>query len=219
MMSLEQRTLKIDEQIKAAMAEEPGSGYLAQFLSNALVELGQSAAPEDVAGVVRFVEGYIKQVPYLMSEGLKSAQAVELGPPMEHLLTQAAGYWDEPNDLIPDALGLVGLMDDAYFSLSLIQVLSDYCEMHNGVPLLVYPLTQSNRVVRGFIGDAIGAELDKLVLEAFGLAQKSDAASKLTTYEGATPIFPMEPTYVQPDADLRDEIKIMLTGTSLYLPD
>ena len=40
---------------------------------------------------------------------------------MREVIDDAVRYWQAPSDIIPDRLGLLGIMDDAYYALTLMQ--------------------------------------------------------------------------------------------------
>ena len=72
-------------------------------------------------------------------------------------------YWFDPNDVIHDHLGLLGVTDDAYASLLLLQSVSDYCQATSARPLLQQNLTVVNQAIRGFIGEPGASVLDQQV--------------------------------------------------------
>jgi hypothetical protein len=82
---------------------------------------------------------------------------------MGQMLQELESYWFETNDLVPDHLGLLGLIDDAYATLFLLQGPSDYCQATFGRPLLVQNMTSANQAIRGLIGEPVVSILDQHV--------------------------------------------------------
>jgi hypothetical protein len=82
---------------------------------------------------------------------------------MGQMLQELEAYWFEANDLIPDDQGLLGLLDDAYATLILLQAISDYSQATFGRPLLQQNMTAANQGMRGIIGDPIVSILEQRV--------------------------------------------------------
>jgi hypothetical protein len=82
------------------------------------------------------------------------------------LLESCEQYWDTGFDIIPDHLGLVGYMDDAYYILSIIQVIAEQHRQANGAPLMNIQLTPMNQTMRGLIGEPHATILDTAVATA-----------------------------------------------------
>ena len=79
------------------------------------------------------------------------------------MLEAAASYWAMSEDMIPDRLGLLGVLDDAYCSLTLMQSLSDRHEAETGRRLFSPDLEAANRAMRRLIGEPIASQLDMYV--------------------------------------------------------
>ncbi|MEE9253628.1 MAG: hypothetical protein V3U43_01715, partial [Pseudomonadales bacterium] len=116
---------------------------------------------QEVQGAVSFVREYVEHVPYYMEQGANAAAQLGLGAEMSQMLGELEAYWFEANDVIPDHLGLMGLMDDAYATLFLLQSLSDYCQATHGQPLLQQNFTHVNQIIRVWIGEPGATQLDQ----------------------------------------------------------
>lgn len=157
------KTNEIRKMIKDAVSDERKSGRLAEAVQNLARQRGVNPKPQDVQGMVSFVREYIEHVPHYLEEGAKAGAQLGLGREMGQMLAELEAYWFEADDVIPDWLGLMGLMDDAYASLLLLQSLSDYCVAMHGRPLLQDNFTQANQVIRGLIGEPAASHLDQRV--------------------------------------------------------
>jgi uncharacterized membrane protein YkvA (DUF1232 family) len=125
---------------------------------------GLTAQVDDLDNGTRFVLGYIKQVPYMMKVAWTAASNVGLEDEMEQILEMVQSYWLESDDVIPDDLGVIGLLDDAYCSLSSLQAVSDHYQLQTGKYLFPDNLSSANRVMRKIIGEPYAADLDRIVI-------------------------------------------------------
>ncbi len=160
----------IKKMIVEAQQIEERTGLLADCLRKLALMNGVQLSEAQMQGVLEFVYGYIQSVPYFMEEGLKAAKKAGMKEEMESVLDAAERYWLEPFDVIPDQYGMLGILDDAYFSLCLIQKVGNHCEEESGNPLLAVDLTPANTMVRGMIGEPHASTLDTLVANALGAA-------------------------------------------------
>lgn len=145
----------------------------------------QNAKPTalDLAHGSSFICNYLEQVPYLLTVAWTSARNVGLETEVTSILKMVESYWIEADDVIPDNLGIFGLLDDAYCSLSSMQTLSDLYRMQSGKHLFPDDLTAANQVMRNIIGEPYIAELDELVRKAIADARVEEAVQWLTSPE------------------------------------
>ncbi|MFB3079970.1 MAG: hypothetical protein ACE1Y4_18395, partial [Lysobacterales bacterium] len=125
---------------------------------------GRSAHAADLVNGAQFILGYIKQVPYMMKVAWTAACNVGLEEEMEQILEMAQTYWLEADDVIPDDLGVIGLLDDAYCSLSSFQAVSDHYQLQTGKYLFPDNLSSANKVMRKIIGEPYATDLDLIVI-------------------------------------------------------
>ena len=125
---------------------------------------GVDANPEDLQHGAHFVCGYIEHVPYMMKVAWTAAVNVGLESPMRQILDMVESYWIEGDDVIPDELGVIGLLDDAYCSLTSLQAVSDHYQLQTGKHLFPSDLGTANRAMRKIIGEPYGSELDRIVI-------------------------------------------------------
>ena len=157
----------------------------------------------------RFVIAYIEQVPYMLKVAMTAAANVGLEDEMRQIVDMVLSYWVQDEDIIPDSLGIVGLLDDAYCSLVSLQTVSDYYRLQTGKHLFPDDLTEANRVMRRIIGDPYVHELDRFVSQAItdaGVMQavKSMASDdKRQSLEARANIWNHGPVAEMPVDDLR----------------
>lgn len=163
---------------------DPQSALDLQKLLNVVAER-QKAKPTamDLAHGSSFIYNYLEQVPYLLTVAWTSASNVGLETEVTSILKMVESYWIEDDDVIPDSLGIFGLLDDAYCSLSSMQSLSDMYRMQSGKHLFPDDLTAANKVMRKIIGEPYTTELDELVSKAIADAKVEEAVKWLASPE------------------------------------
>ncbi len=131
----------------------------------------------------RFVVGYISQVPYMMKIAWTAALNVGLEDEMRKILQMVESYWIEGDDIIPDDLGVIGLLDDAYCSLTSLQAVSDHYRLQTGKHLFPDDLTSANAAMRKIIGEPYTSELDRIVIHTMKETGLIEAVKSLATEE------------------------------------
>ncbi len=131
----------------------------------------------------RFVAAYIEQVPYMMKVAWTAACNMGLEEAMRHILETVSSYWAEANDVIPDELGVIGLLDDAYCSLCSLQGVSDHFRLLTGKHLFPDDLSTANQAMRQVIGEPYTSELDRIVARTMNETGLVDAIRTLAGEE------------------------------------
>lgn len=129
----------------------------------------------------RFVIGYVEQVPYMLKVAATAAATVGLHAEMELIVQMVTSYWEQDEDVIPDHLGIIGLLDDAYCSLTTLQAVSDHYQLQTGKHLFPEDLTAANRVMRKIIGDPYVSDLDRFVANTINDAGIMSAVKALAS--------------------------------------
>ncbi|MEE8495267.1 MAG: hypothetical protein V3S21_02220 [Xanthomonadales bacterium] len=155
-------------QIEAMIAKQCDEAHCQTELHDLLAAVaerqGRSAQADDLDCGTRFILGYIKQVPYMIKVAWTAAGNVGLEDEMEQILDMVQSYWLEGDDVIPDDLGVIGLLDDAYCSLSSLQTVSDHFQLQTGKFLFPDNLSSANAVMRKIIGEPYATDLDRIVI-------------------------------------------------------
>lgn len=144
---------------------------------------GVSAQPEDLELGARFIRSYIEQVPYMMKVAWTAAGNVGLQSQMKEILEMVQSYWIEGDDVIPDELGVIGLLDDAYCSLTSLQSVSDHFRLQTGKHLFPNDLGDANRAMRKIIGEPYASELDRIVIRTMSETGLIKAVQSLASEE------------------------------------
>lgn len=181
----------VERLISQAFLDEEQTGRLANALRDRAAAQGYSPDRDAVGGAVSFVREYVEHVPGYLREGLEAARMVGREPEMRLMVDRALEYWLAPVDIIPDELGLLGVIDDAYFSLTLMQSVSDRYEEETGRPLFSRNLRAANDSIRNVIGEPAASQIDMHVgghLKADAMTQMVRALTAISSERGAFPI-------------------------------
>ncbi len=156
----------IRQKIREALHHERQTGTLARHLQSTLLIDGRPAAGDALAEAVELCRRYVERVPMLAELAIARAEAMDELDSIDPLLEAAGQYFLAPNDLIPDHLGLLGLLDDAYLASKLFEVMSEAYRQATGVPLIDADLAPANRMIVHFIGRDLAETMDRSVDEA-----------------------------------------------------
>lgn len=173
--------------IEAMIAEHCGApdaaADIGELLGVAADRQGREVSAEDLERGANFVCRYIELVPYMMKVAWTAAGSVGLEESMGKILDSVKSYWLEDEDIIPDQLGIVGLLDDAYCSLVSLQLVSDHYQMQTGKYLFPDDLTGANQALRKIIGEPYASDLDRMVTSTMQSTGMSDAIRALASPE------------------------------------
>jgi uncharacterized membrane protein YkvA (DUF1232 family) len=115
----------------------------------------------------RFVKKYIEHAPALLDDLIQLANRAGIYKEIQPIIEVAVEYFLSPLDVIPDDLGLFGLLDDAYLTHRLIQRLVDNFQSKADKPLLPPELNDANSFIRKLIGEPQATILDNAVTYNF----------------------------------------------------
>ena len=102
---------------------------------------------------------------------------------MERILESVLSYWVEGDDVIPDGMGVIGLLDDAYCSLTSLQAVSNHYRLQTGKHLFPNDLNAANQAMRRIIGEPYVTELDRIVIRTMNDTGMIEAAQSLADEE------------------------------------
>ena len=158
------RTKHIRKIISEALSYEKQTGNLATAVMQASPHLDDRERNE----IVKFVKEYIQHVPAFLEEAENISKKAGIFNEVKAIFEMTEDYFIQPIDLIPDYLGLLGLMDDAYLAHQLIQSISDRYRDNTGEPLLLTDMTRANQLIRMLIGEPMATNLDGMVMTVMG---------------------------------------------------
>ena len=159
------------KQIRALIEEGKGIERQSGVLRRAVISLaklnGVSISGPEVAKVVEFVTEYIEHAPALMTVIEEAATKNEVLADVRPILDASEEYFLATDDIIPDHYGLVGLLDDAYLTHSLMEAISDRYKSECGKSLLPMEAHELNTFIRRLIGAPFVSILDERVSTTF----------------------------------------------------
>lgn len=170
----------IRRKISQAMKHENRNHRVADAIVELGAQNGRQLTHTQVEEALTFIKEYVEHVPHFLSEGRKQAKKYDVHE-MENVLNAASWYWALEDDVIPDRIGLLGIIDDAYFSLCLLQGLSDQALETKGVALLPVDLKPANSNMRMLIGEPAASQLDMIVAEKLGAPNLLKAISAMAS--------------------------------------
>ena len=141
---------------------------LRQTVINLAIGNDRSVTELEVQKVINFVNEYIEHAPALMTLIEEAAANYGAQHDVQPILDATEDYFLDPDDTIPDHLGLVGLVDDAYLTHSLMQAISDRYKSQSGKSLLPLEPHEDNAFVRRLIGEPFASMLDEHVAATLG---------------------------------------------------
>jgi uncharacterized membrane protein YkvA (DUF1232 family) len=160
------RTAEIRKQIKAAMDHERRTNGLRGILKQLANSRGSSPTARELDEALGFIREYIEHVPASMEAIAAAAPKIGGQAQLQHLLSAAEQYWFAGFDIIPDHVGLTGLLDDAYYVLCLMLGISEDYRQRTGTSLLSPNIAQANVVMRAVIGEPHASLLDAAIATA-----------------------------------------------------
>lgn len=182
--------------IEEGRAIERQTGMLRRAVINLARVNGRILTELQVQKVINFVGEYIEHAPALMkliSEAAANSDALQHVQP---ILDITENYFLSPDDTIPDRLGLVGLLDDAYLTHSLMQAISDKYRSQSGQSLLPLEPHEDNAFIRRLIGEPFVSILDSYVTATLrspdmlqNIGQTLKALGQLNLSSGPDPIW------------------------------
>lgn len=177
-------TAHLHEQIETAVAIEAKAGHLANYLADRAAERGVPLSDRQRREALELFESYVRSVPELLASAMASAAGTPVEATMAKVMAAAVTYWDEPDDLVPDQLGVLGLLDDAYFSLRMLRLVSDRLREESGQTLIADDLSAFDEVVRDVLGTELVEVLDELIVLSLSSAPVDELIATIAEHSG-----------------------------------
>lgn len=173
----------INSMVADAASGQSAEQDLGRLLSAVAARNRVQPSGATLAAGVQFVVGYLEQVPYMLQVAITAARTVGLEAEMHEVVSMVQRYWEQDEDIIPDHLGVIGILDDAYCSLTTLQTFSDHYQLQTGKHLFPEDLTAANRVMREIIGEPYVGDLDRFVTRAISDSGVMSAVKALASVD------------------------------------
>jgi len=156
----------IRAQIQNAWNEEQRRDTFAALIRSQLARRaeasGESSSPQDreqaAQSILESWRVQLEQVPEFIDALAETAADARVASVVTPILEAVQEYFLDPDDVVPDSHGILGLLDDMYIALSLLQAVYVQYREFTGHALLDVDLTPSIEAVRPlFQGKRIAA--------------------------------------------------------------
>ncbi len=161
--------------VESKIAEEAHTNHFKDYYT-------QNFSSEVAEQLLTFIQQYLRATPDIMEQAYHAAEQVNLAEKYQPIYDATFSYWQEEYDYIPDHVGIVGICDDAYLSLSLMQLIATSVVPATGTALIPgFDLATQNNSMGSVIGDTIKSQLDAAVAATFSSIQVQDSLNALFT--------------------------------------
>jgi uncharacterized membrane protein YkvA (DUF1232 family) len=152
----------IENVIKAALVEDQGA-----FVAAIRNGLGITDKTE-LGRAVTYVLGFIALIPNLLESVATSTFGRELSIESSPFMRAIEQYFLNPDDIIPSMQfpGALGLIDDAYYAITLLQALKEALPENEVLPEL--DLNYARRVFVNIMGKELARSIEAKVVEDLG---------------------------------------------------
>jgi uncharacterized membrane protein YkvA (DUF1232 family) len=171
----------IRKQIRQAWDDEARSGAFAGLIRQQLERSGASAGDDTstIADILESWRAQLELVPELFQHLRDAAEEAGIGSQVEPVLEMAQHYFLDPDDVLPDHHGVLGLLDDMYLALSVIHAVSEAQRQRSGQPLMDADLSDLIDAVRPlFTGQRLEA-LDRRIEQALARPELARSIEQL----------------------------------------
>ncbi len=169
----------------------------------------------DIAQTIQFAQQYIEHVPAIIEATEAAAMQAGLITEVRGFLQAAEHYWFEPNDVFPDQMGLLGLIDDAYVCLSVIHAMSSNLQARAGRPLISLDLGPANAKARFAIGEPFASQLDMIVMQIMGGPMVQSVINALNQVADRMPTF-NTPDPIWGNASVDEIVNVQLGAMGIF---
>ena len=180
-------TAELSAYVEDCLSREGATDHFMRRLAEMASAPGHSPSERDTECLSVLAVDYLRAVVGMLQECESAAERTGARGFADPLLKIAVRYFFEPDDLIPDAMGLYGLIDDAYLAHKFILGLSKLVESEKGFPLLPMASGDSILVIRGIIGDEIAGKLDAKVEANIRSVTVRNQMARLSMLSGTLP--------------------------------
>ncbi len=156
-------TQLIRSHIEQVLSAPNSDAVMQERIAQVVTGSGQTLPAEAQSQVVAVVRGYVMGTVDLLDACAAASARAGVAQFVMPLLDLSGRYFLTPQDYVPDGLGLLGLLDDAYLARHLLAQISALYQQNTGVALIPVPLASDNAIVRALIGEPLASRLDQEV--------------------------------------------------------
>lgn len=180
------KTAELREYVEQCLAKPGARQAFLDRLADMETGTGSPSGGEH-ARIADIAEGYIYAVVGKLEAAEEAADDQDTRGWADPMIRIAVRYFIDPDDLIPDALGLYGLVDDAYLAHKFILRLSAAVEEEKGFPLLANLNGEHLDLIRPIVGEEIASRLDGKVEASINSITVRNQMARLSMVSGTLP--------------------------------
>lgn len=120
----------------------------------------------DIAAMAQLGERYVRETLRLLESCLTAAGQARAENMLQPVVGQCERFFLQPSRGLPDQLGLLGMICNAYQARGLLTSVSEQTRMVRGFPLIASDPHAEIDIIRSLIGVDLAEDLDGLVDEA-----------------------------------------------------
>ena len=159
--------------VENKIAEEAQTNHFRDYCSHKI-------STELTEELLTFIQQYLRATPDIMDQAYHAASQSNLADKYQPIYNATFSYWQEEYDFIPDHVGITGICDDAYLSLSLMQLVATSVVPSTGTALIPgFDLEAQNNSMGLVIGAGIKSQLDAVVAATFSSVQVQNSLNDL----------------------------------------
>lgn len=159
--------------VESKISEEDNTNHFRDHYTN-------NISADTADHVLSFMQQYLRMTPDLMDQVYHAARQVNLAEMYQPIYNATFDYWQEEYDFIPDHVGIVGICDDAYLSMSLMQLIARSVVPSTGTVLIQgFDLEEQNDSMGLVVGLEIKSQLDAAVTTSFASIQVQNSLNEL----------------------------------------
>ncbi|TCS18455.1 hypothetical protein EV278_101440 [Caulobacter sp. BK020] len=154
-------------------------------------DIGGAMTDDDARFLIDQTKAVLSIVPNTLSAAGAAAKGAGYERVVAELTKRLVAYWAEANDVVPDHLGMIGVLDDAYCTLAALDRMSKACAARTGRSLVDGDLGETLKFLHWLLGDAIIARLNALVEADMRTNPWLDLINNLAAQLGQMPQMPV----------------------------
>lgn len=139
-----------------------------------------------------FTTQYLRNTPNLIDQVFSAAASANCLTTFQPIFNALFNYWDENYDYIPDHMGIAGICDDAYLSMSLMQLVANSTIPGTNkvlIPGVNNDLQQQNNLMANLLGPVVATQLNAVANQTYQSIYIQDAMNNIFNAAGMNALF------------------------------
>lgn len=171
--------------IEKKLEEEQNTNFYFDLLSSKLDKTQSQAW-------FNFTTHYLRNTPDLVDQVFGAATSANCLTTFQPIFNALFNYWNEEIDYIPDHMGIAGICDDAYLSMSLMQLVANSTVPATNqvlIPGINNDLQQQNNLMANLLGPMVAEQLNAVSLQTYQSVFIQDTLNNIFNAAGMNTLF------------------------------